>query len=111
MINQIHGLFDGIQTNGSIKEFAERNRPRNKTDQSQHSTHKHERGERVHLLEASTPSNSVHSKLPGKFSKTEYLPQDIKMDRFNGIDMPFIHKNRGHSPETHRLWVERKQIL
>ena len=25
--------------------------------------------------------------------------------------MHFIHKQRGHSPETHRLWMERKQIL
>ena len=33
------------------------------------------------------------------------------MDRLIGIDMHFIHKKRGHSPETHRLWMERKQIL
>ena len=33
------------------------------------------------------------------------------MDRVNGIDMHFIHQKRGHSPETHRLWMERKQIV
>ena len=111
VINQIHGLFNFVQTNGSIKEFAERIRPRNKTDHSQLSTRKHERGEKINLLEASTPSNSLHLKLPDKFSKTNCLPQDITMDRVNGIDMHFIHKKRGHSPETHRLWIERKQIL
>ena len=50
VINQIHGLFDFIQANGSIKEFAERNRPRNKTDQSQLSTRKHERSEKFICL-------------------------------------------------------------
>ena len=33
------------------------------------------------------------------------------MDRVNGIDMHFIQKKRGHSPETYKLWMERKQIL
>ena len=34
VINQIHGLFEFIQTNGSIKEFAEQTEPRNKSHQS-----------------------------------------------------------------------------
>ena len=34
VINQIHGLFDFIQTNGSIKRFKERTKPKQKTDQS-----------------------------------------------------------------------------
>ena len=29
----------------------------------------------------------------------------------HGIDMEFIYKKRGHSPETKRLWVERNHIL
>ena len=33
------------------------------------------------------------------------------MDKVNGIDMVFIYKKRGHSPETKRLWVERNHIL
>ena len=33
------------------------------------------------------------------------------MDKVNGIDMNFIYKKRGHSPETKRLWVERNHIL
>ena len=40
VINQIHGLFEFIQTNGSKKEFAERTEPRNKSDQSQRGIHK-----------------------------------------------------------------------
>ena len=28
------------------------------------------------------------------------------MDKVNGIDMEFIYKKRGHSPETKRLWIE-----
>ena len=33
------------------------------------------------------------------------------MDKFNGIDMHFIYKKRGHSPDTYRLWAERKRLL
>ena len=33
VINQIHGFFDFIQTNGSIKRFTERTKTRQKTDQ------------------------------------------------------------------------------
>ena len=33
------------------------------------------------------------------------------MDKVNGIDMDFIFKKRGHSPETKRLWIERNHIL
>ena len=42
VINQIHGLFNFIQTNGSIKRFADRTKPRQKTDQSQHDIRKRE---------------------------------------------------------------------
>ena len=33
------------------------------------------------------------------------------MDKVNGIDMEFIYKKRGHSPETRRLWTKRNHIL
>ena len=46
IINQIHGLFDLIQTNGSIKRFTERTKPRQKFDQSQHAMHKREQNEK-----------------------------------------------------------------
>ena len=32
------------------------------------------------------------------------------MDKINGIDMNFLYKKRGHSPETKRLWVEKNHI-
>ena len=33
------------------------------------------------------------------------------MDKVNGIDMHFNYKKRGHSPDTFRLWAERKRLL
>ena len=33
------------------------------------------------------------------------------MDKVNEIDMEFIFKKRGHSPETKRQWTERNHIL
>ena len=33
------------------------------------------------------------------------------MDKVNGIEMSFIYKKRGHSPDTYRLWAERKKLL
>ena len=33
------------------------------------------------------------------------------MDKVNGIDMQFIYQKRGHSPDTYRLWTERKRLL
>ena len=111
VINQIHGLFEFIQTNGSIKEFAERTEQRNKSDQSQRGIHKRKQNDKFHLLEVSASSDGIHSELPEKFSKAIQSKQQSKMDRVNGIDMHFIQKKRGHSPETHKLWMERKQIL
>ena len=60
VINQIHGLFDFIQTNGSIKRFTERTKARQKTDQSQHGTYKCEQNEQTHLLKTSIPLNGVN---------------------------------------------------
>ena len=34
-----------------------------------------------------------------------------KMDKVNGIDLQFIFKKRGHSPETSRLRTERFKLL
>ena len=33
------------------------------------------------------------------------------MDKVNGIDMHFIFKKRGHSPDILKLWTERKRLL
>ena len=111
MIKQINGLFDFIQTNGIIKEFTERNKRGQKIDQSQHGTHKREQNEKIHSLEASTSSNDGNLDSPNNFSKSNCVPSKAKMERVNGLEMHFIYKKRGHSSGTHRLWMERKQIL
>ena len=100
VINQIHSLFEFIQTNGSIKEFAERTEPRNKSDQSQRGIHKRKQNDNVHLLEVSASSDGIHSELPEKLSKTIQSKQQSKMDRVNGIDMHFIQKKRGPLPRN-----------
>ena len=59
VINQIHSLFELIQTNGSIKEFLERTEPRIKSDQSQRGIHKRKQNDSVHLLEISASSDAI----------------------------------------------------
>ena len=109
VINQIHGLFDFIQTNRSIKKFLERTKPRQKTDQSQHGIRKREQNKQNRLLEALVPSNRVNPTL--KHSILNQPASEAKMDKVNDIDMHFIYKTRGHSPDTNRLWTERKRLL
>ena len=99
VINQIHGLFDVIQTNGSIKRFAERTKPRQKTDQSQHDIRKREQNKQNHSLEASPSLNSINP--TSKLLKLVQSAPNTKMDKVNGIDMQFIYKKRGHSPDTY----------
>ena len=53
-------------------------------------------------LPNSADSNASVKTLPSLLSKT---------DKINGIDMNFIYKKRGHSPEAKRFWVERNHIL
>ena len=110
VINQIHGgLFDFIQTNGSMKKFTERTKSRQKIDHSQHGTRKREQNKQNHLLEASLPLNGVNPTL--KLSHLSQSASEAKMGKVNGIDMHFIYKKRGLSPETYRLWTERKRLL
>ena len=109
VISQIHGLFDFIQTIGSIKKFTERTKPRQKIDQSQHDIRKREQNKPNHLLEASLPSNGVNPTL--KLSNLNQFASEAKMDKVNGIDMRFIYKKSGHSPKTCLLWTERKRLL
>ena len=60
VINQIHGLFDFIQTNLSIKRFTKRTKIETKTDQSQRGTYKREQNKQTHLLKTSIPLNGVN---------------------------------------------------
>ena len=109
VINQIHGLFDFIQTNGIIKRFAERTKPKQKTDQSQRGTCKREQNRQTHSLEASIPLNGANQISSTKLSNKSASISN--MDKVNGIEMSFIYKKRGHSPDTYRLWAERKKLL
>ena len=109
VINQIHGLFGFIQTNGSIKRFTERNKPKQKTDQSQRGTCKREQNKQTNLLKTSIPLNGVNQILSTKpLNKSATIS---KMDKVNDIDMHFIFKKIGHSPDTLRFWTERKSFL
>ena len=111
MINQLHGLFDFIQTNGSIKRFTERTKPRQKIDQSQHDIRKREQNKQNHSLEASLPLNGVNPTSSIKLLNLNQSVPETKIDKVNGIDAQFIYKKRGHSPDTYRLWTKRKRLL
>ena len=106
VINQIYGLLESNQRLGSIKRFTERNETKKNFDQSQSDNNTHERNQNNHLRKPSPlPNNLVPNSL-----KT--LPSsNNKTDKVNGIDMEFVYKKRGHSPETKRLWIERNHIL
>ena len=106
VINQIYGLLEFNQKRGSIKRFTERNDTTEKSNQSQSGSNKRERNRNTHLLKASPLLNSS---IPNSL-KTLPSPNK-KMDKVNGIDMDFIFKKRGHSPETKCLWIERNHIL
>ena len=106
VINQIYGLLEFNQKRGSIKRFTERNDTTEKFNQSQRGSNTCERSQNTHLLKASPLPNSS---IPNSF---KILPSPSnKMDKVNGIDMEFIFKKRGPSPETKRLWIERNHIL
>ena len=113
VINQIHGLFDFIQTNGSIKRFAERTKPKQKIDQSQRRTCKREQNKQTQSLQASMPLNGVNQTSSTKLSNKSATTSN--MAEVNGIckstDMHFIYKKRGDSPDTYRLWAKRKRHL
>ena len=106
VINQVHGLFDFIQTNGSIKLFTERTKPRQNIEQSQHGMCKREQNRQTHLLKTSIPLNGVNQITSVNFSNR--LAKPSNMDKVNGIDMHFIFKKRGHSPDTLKLWTREK---
>ena len=108
MINQTHGLFDFIQTNGSIKRFTERIKARQKIDQSQHGINMREQNKLNHSLEASLALNGVNLTSSTKLSNLNQSAPEIKMDKVNGVDMHLIYEKRGHSPYTYRLWMKEK---
>ena len=100
VVNQIYGLFEFNRARGSVKRFTEQTTARESLDQSQRDKNVRERNSNTHLFETSSPSNSAIS----VNNNSSNLKR--KKDKVNGIDMNFIYKKRGHSPETKRLWVE-----
>ena len=106
VINQIYGLLEFNQKRGSIKRFTEQNAKKENFDQSQSDNNTHERNQKTHLREASLLPNNI---VPKSFETLS--SSNSKMDKVNGIDMEFIYKKRGHSPETKRLWIGRNHIL
>ena len=101
IVNQIYGLFEFNREPGSIKRFTEQLNARENSDQSQRDKISCEQNSNTHLLKTSPP--------PVNIINRESL--NSKMDKVNGIDMNFIFKKRGHSPETKRLWIERNHLL
>ena len=105
VVNQIHGLFEFNRAQGSIKQFSKQTTEKENSDQSQHSKNVRERNPNTHLFKSSPLLNSANT-------ANQFLSNlKSKMDKVNGIDMEFIYKKRGHSPEKKRLWVERNHIL
>ena len=103
VVNQIYGLFEFNPERRSIKRFTEQLNTRENFDQSQRDKNVREQNSNTHLLKTSPRSISINA-------KNRKLPNS-RMDKVNGIDMNFIYKKRGHSPETKRLWIETNHLL
>ena len=70
---------------------------------------KREQNRQTQLLKTSIPLNGVNQIASVNSSNRSAKPSN--MDKINGIDMHFIFKKRGHSPDTLKLWTERKRLL
>ena len=132
VINQIFNLFNFTAENGSIDKF-KRNSERIKLDQSdstksighQIADNRKDKIKRItsapntqlkntqHKCERITAhnhSNATHYN-NSKFTSTVNLKDDKMERKVNGIEIDFIIRQRGHSPETRRLQEERLKIL
>ena len=109
VINQIYGLFEFNRTNGSITQHIKRPYSATNSSQSQCRTRTREQNSRERSDQIFSPSNNTELvDNPKHISKSITIP---KMDKVNGIDLQFIFKKRGHSPETSRLRTERFKLL
>ena len=109
VINQIYGLFEFNRTNGSITQHIQRQSSASKSDQSQRTKQTREQTNNKDSIQTFSPRNNIE---PSNSTKVENkVPQMSKMDKVNGIDIEFIFKKRGHSPETSKLRSERNKIL
>ena len=102
VIHQIYGLFEFSRTDGSITQHINRPSSVPKSDQSRHSIQTCEQTKNL-PRNNNKPANSDNFKINS--------PSKSKMDKVNGIDLEFIFKKKGHSPETSRFRSERNKIL
>ena len=109
VINQIYGLFEFNCTNGSITQHIQRQLSATKSDQSHRTKQTREQTNNRDSIQTFSPRNNIE---PSNNTKLENkVPRMSKMDKVNGIDIEFIFKKRGHSPETNKLRSERNKIL
>ena len=101
VINQIYGLFESNRVNGSITQHIRRPPLASKSDQSQRRKQARDQASNRKSIQTSPPRNSSESSNSANFENKG--PQMSKMDKVNGIDIEFIFKKRGHSPETIKL--------
>ena len=109
VINQIYGLFEFNRTNGSITQHIKRPHSATNSSQSQCRARTREQNSRERSDQTFSPPNNTEL-----IDNSKYLPKSTamsKMDKVNGIDLQFIFKKRGHSPETGRLRTERFKLL
>ena len=109
VINQIYGLIEFNRTNGSITQHIKQPYSATNSSQSQCRTLTREQNSRERSDQTFSPS--INTEL---IDNSEYIPKSItmsKMDKINGIDLLFIFKKRGHSPETGRLRTEKFKLL
>ena len=109
VINQIYGLFEFNRTNGSITQHIQRKRSVTKSDQSHRTKQTREQTNNRDSIQTFSPRDNLE---PSNNTNLENkVPRMSKMDKVNGIDIEFVFKKRGHSPETNKLRSERNKIL
>ena len=82
--------------------------PAENSDQSERRTQIRKQTNREHSIQTFSPQKDIDS--PNNSNFDSQAPKMSKMDRVNGIDLQFIFKKRGHSPETIRLRTKRFKL-
>ena len=109
VINQIYGLFEFNRTNGSSTQHIQRQSSASKSDQSQRTKQTREQTNNRDSIQTFSPRNNIKPSISTNFENK--IPQMSKMDKINGIDIEFIFKKRGHSPETNKLRSKSNKII
>ena len=102
------GLFEFNRANGSIKQRIRRPSSVENSDQSKRRTQIRKQNSSEHSIQTPLPQKDSDSSNNLNFETR--TPKMSKMDEVNGIDLQFIFKKRGHSPETSRLRAERFKL-